>query len=123
MNIITKQRDEKIKHFNPFKVIFCKYKDKKEKEDKIKVIEEPKKTELFNTEPKPICDAINRTQPRTFHRQYEEAVAKTFNKYRIGDTIIISNTRYTVLNIPNLDYSRTYLPLFLLLKNGFLKEN
>ena len=133
MNIITKQRDENLKNFNPFKIIFCKYKDKKEEEEKQviipnkteTVIDIPKKSiQLADTRSPTYLGQTHRRIPQRSENHYsEEFVAKNFKSYRIGEVLNISSKRYTVSKIPNIDYSRTYLPFFLLVRNGFLREN
>lgn len=133
MNIITKQRDENLKNFNPFKIIFCKYKDKNEEEEKQVIISNKTETVIgipknsIQPVEKRISSYIDQTPRRVLQRSEnhysEEFVAKNFNSYRIGELLNISSKRYTVSKIPNIDYSRTYLPFFLLVRSGFLKEN
>ena len=129
MNIITKQRDENLKNFNPFKIIFCKYKDKKVEEDSLILpIEQIKSKEDIvqqseTKKPNYFEQSIGRVPPRSINSYSEEFVERTFNRYHIGETLYVSSKRFTVNKIPTIDYNRTYLPFFLLVKNGFLKEN
>lgn len=120
MKIITKQKDEQIKNFNIFKVMFLKYKDEK-------VIEElPKSIPVQKNKatPKPILmgkidEAYSK---RNYNGEYsKEFVEKQFNSMDIGSRFTVEGRVYVVNKIPNIDYSRTYLPFFLLVKNEFLK--
>ena len=57
-------------------------------------------------------------------KDYESVfdINRKSKSYRIGELLNISSKRYTVTKIPNIDYSRTYLPFSILVRNGFLKE-
>jgi uncharacterized Zn finger protein len=89
------------------------------------VIDIPKKSiQLADTRsPTYLGQTPRRITQRSENHYSEEFVAKNFKSYRIGEVLNISSKRYTVSKIPNIDYSRTYLPFFLLVRNGFLREN
>lgn len=120
MKIITKQKDEQIKNFNIFKVIFLKYKDEK-------VIEEPPKSipvQKNKITPKPmLMGKIEESYSRrNYNDEYsKEFVERKFNLMNIGSRFTVEGRVYVVNKIPNIDYSRTYLPFFLLVKNEFLE--
>lgn len=122
MRIITKQKDEQIKNFNIFKVMFLKYKDEKVIEE----LELPKSIPVQKNKitPKPmLMGKIEESySKRNYNGEYsKEFVEKQFNSMKIGSRLTIEGRVYVVNKIPNIDYSRTYLPFFLLVKNEFLE--
>lgn len=120
MKIITKQKDEKIKNFNIFKVIFLKYKDEKVIEELPKSI--PVQKNKITPKPMLMGKIEESYSRRNYNDEYsKEFVEKQFNLMNIGSRFTVEGRVYVVNKIPNIDYSRTYLPFFLLVKNEFLK--
>lgn len=88
MNIITKQRDENLKNFNPFKIIFCKYKDKNEEEKQVII---SNKTETVIDFPKNSIQPVEKEYLRILIKLREEF-------YNVQKIIIQKNLLQRILN-------------------------
>lgn len=119
MNIMTKQKDKDEKGLSLLKMIFKK-KDPLEK--KIEPYKPALKTKTEYRVSKDLYEAPLKILPKVHYENEIERVEKTFDKFPYGAILTLEGKRYRVKKHPRLDYSKTYLPLFLLIRNGFLER-
>lgn len=119
MNIMRKQKDKDEKSLSLLKMFFKK-KDPLEKE--IESYKPILKTKSEYRTSKDLYVSPQKILTKEHFDNEIERVEKTFDKLPYGTVLTLEGKRYRVKKHPRLDYTKTYLPLFLLIRNGFLER-